>query len=195
VVGELLDASGTASRETDALAFTRTFAVASRASSQAESATRVTTTVDVGILRREVRGRVEDQVHEREGTVDPRCREVADRHTQVVATEFGSSHTTVARQMIPWTGTPRAASGSATMPVRIRIRARDRPLRGQPGNRGREHGNDFSILATAMLVGRRTTPALGKRMYDLVTDWPRIGPRRTARSCKTTSCDEKQIRR
>jgi hypothetical protein len=59
----------------------------------------------------------------------------------------------------------------------------------------REDGNDFSSLATAILVGRRTTPPSASACMTSSQIGPAFAPRRTARRRKRTSCDEKQIRR
>jgi hypothetical protein len=69
---------------------------------------------DLCLLRREVHDRVEDQVHDREGILDRRRREVADRRRRVWR---GAGSTIAPERSIACTGTPRPASGSATLPV------------------------------------------------------------------------------
>ena len=45
---------------------------------------------DLGVLRRQVHDRVEDDVDEREASVDPRRCEVADRHRDLAAARLGA---------------------------------------------------------------------------------------------------------
>ena len=86
------------------------------------------------VLRREIPDRVEDEVDERERH-RPRPWRSRRSYADRVAAGFARSRSTIAvDRSIPWTGTPRPASGSAMRPVPIPSSSARPPPRARRGS-------------------------------------------------------------